>query len=160
MCFITDCLSKLHLSWQTLGALWLVDTEYCPHFYSFFWSKFFFGRGNRVSIVKARPQTLLPKTQKSKNPKPRGLGLTLKSYGPPTHSSKKISGGQPEEGHGVVHHVQWEHHQSYFLYHYQNASIQGRQIQCRKDQMQISHVEKYNVEQSSTVLNSQFIRST
>ena len=28
------------------------------------------------------------------------------------------------------------------LHHYQNASIQGRQIQCRKDQMQVSHVEK------------------
>ena len=31
--------------------------------------------------------------------------------------------------------------------HYQNASIQGIQIQCRKDQMHVSHVEKNNVEQ-------------
>ena len=33
----------------------------------------------------------------------------------PTHLSKKISGGQREEGHGVVHHLQQEYHQSYFL---------------------------------------------
>ena len=37
---------------------------------------------------------------------------------------------------------------------HQNASIQGRQIQCGKDQMQVSHVEKNMVEQSSTVPNS------
>ena len=30
---------------------------------------------------------------------------------PPTFLSKK-SGGQQEEGHGVVHHLQQEHHQS------------------------------------------------
>ena len=48
---------------------------------------------------------------------------------PPTCPAKKISGGQREEGHGVVHHVQWEHHQSYLLHHYKNASIQGGQIQ-------------------------------
>ena len=70
--------------------------------------------------------------------------------GPPYLYSKKISGGQLEEGQGVVHHVQWEHHQSYLLHHYQNESIQGRQIQCRKDQLQVSHVEKNMVEQSST----------
>ena len=29
--------------------------------------------------------------------------------------------------------------------------IQGSQIQCRKDQMQVSHVDKNIVEQSSTV---------
>ena len=46
------------------------------------------------------------------------------------------------------------------LHHYQNASIQGRQIQCRKDQMQVSHVNKNMVEQSSTVPFSQSIRST
>ena len=51
--------------------------------------------------------------------------------------AKNISGGQREVGHGVVHHVQWEHHQSYLVHPYQNASIQGRQIQCRKNQMQI-----------------------
>ena len=65
--------------------------------------------------------------------------------GPTYLSSKKISGGQQEEGHGVVHHDQWEHYQSYLLHQYQNASIQG-QIQCRKDQMQVSHVEKNMVE--------------
>ena len=62
-----------------------------------------------------------------KNSKPRGLGLTLKSHRPP-----------PPPPHD-----------------YQNASIQGRQIQCSKDQMQVSHVEKNMVEQSSTVPNSQ-----
>ena len=46
---------------------------------------------------------------------------------------KKISGGQREEGHGVVHHVQGEHYQPYLLHHYQNASIQGRQIKCRME---------------------------
>ena len=79
---------------------------------------------------------------------------------PPTFPAINNSGGQQEEGHGVVHHVQWDHHQSYLLHHYQNASIQGRQIQCRKDQMQVSHVEKNMVEQSSTVPKSQSIRST
>ena len=79
---------------------------------------------------------------------------------PPTCPAKKILGGQQEEGHGVVHHVQLEHHQSYLLHHYQNASIQGRQIQCRTDQMQVSHVQKNMVEQSSTVPDSQSKRST
>ena len=83
----------------------------------------------KINIVKPWPQTLSPK-----NPKPRGLGLTLKSHRPPpphpitfkhegrvphqkSKSEKgsewspllvqlKISGGQQEEGHGVVHHVQ------------------------------------------------------
>ena len=36
---------------------------------------------------------------------------------------------------GVVHHVQGEHHQTDLLHHYQNASIQGRQIQCMMDQL-------------------------
>ena len=54
---------------------------------------------------------------------------------PSTSPAKQISGGQREEGHGVVHHVQGEHHQTYLLHHYQNASIQGRQIQCRMDQL-------------------------
>ena len=38
------------------------------------------------------------------------------------------SGGQLEEGHRVVPYVQDEHHQSYLLYHNQNASIQYRQL--------------------------------
>ena len=50
----------------------------------------------------------------------------------------KNSGGQQEEGHRVVHHVQWEHHQSYLLNHNQNASIQYRQIQLRMDKMQMA----------------------
>ena len=59
---------------------------------------------------------------------------------PPTCPSKKN------------HHVQWEYHQSYLLRHYRNDSIQqGRQIQCRKVQMQVSNVNKNMVEQSSTV---------
>ena len=32
---------------------------------------------------------------------------------PSTSPAKQISGGQREEGHGVVHHVQGEHHQTY-----------------------------------------------
>ena len=67
---------------------------------------------------------------------------------PSTCPAKQISGGQREAGHGVVHHVQEEHHQTYLLHHYQNASIQ---IQCMKDQMQFSHVDKDMVEQSTTV---------
>ena len=74
----------------------------------------------------------------------------------------KNSGGQQEEEHGVVIQLQPEHHQSYLMHYYQNATIQNRQIQCRKDQMQVSYVEKnmVEVEQSSTVPNSQSIRST
>ena len=53
-----------------------------------------------------------------------------------------------------------ENHQSYLLHQYQTASIQDRQIQCRKDQKQVSHDEKNMVEKSSTVPNSQYIRST
>ena len=47
---------------------------------------------------------------------------------PSTGPAKQISGGQQDEGHGVVHHVQGEHHQTYFLHHYQNDSIQGRPL--------------------------------
>ena len=36
---------------------------------------------------------------------------------PTTCPAKKISGGQQEEGHSVVHHVQGEHHQTYLLHH-------------------------------------------
>ena len=48
------------------------------------------------------------------------------------------------------------------IMNFQIASIQYEliQIQCRKDQMQVSHVEKHNVEQSSTIPNSHSIRST
>ena len=49
------------------------------------------------------------------NPKPQTL-------------SSQTERGQQEEGHGVVHHVQGEHHQTYVLHQYQNASIQGRHI--------------------------------
>ena len=73
---------------------------------------------------------------------------------PFTCPTKWISDGQWEEGHGVVHHVQWKHHQSYLLHHYQNASIQVRQILCRKDQMLVSYVDKDMVEQSNN--QSQF----
>ena len=47
------------------------------------------------------------------------------------------------------------------LHHYQNAAdIQNRQIQCKKDQMQVSHEKNMvEVEQSSTVTNSQSIRT-
>ena len=54
---------------------------------------------------------------------------------PSTCPAKKIPAGQQEEGHGVVHHGQEEHHQPYLLHHYQNASIQDKQVQCRMDQM-------------------------
>ena len=42
--------------------------------------------------------------------------------GQPNLSVKKNLGGQREEGHGVVHHIQREHHQSYLMHHYQNAN--------------------------------------
>ena len=61
-----------------------------------------------------------------------------------------LLGGQQEERLGEVHHVQGEHHQSYLLHHYQNASILDRQIQCMKFQLQVSHVKKGMVEQSHT----------
>ena len=40
--------------------------------------------------------------------------------------TKEKSDGQWEEGHGVVHHVQWE--QSYVLHNDQNASVQDLNI--------------------------------
>ena len=69
----------------------------------------------------------------------------------PSCPAKQISGGQQEEGRGVVHQVQEEHHQTYLLQYFQNDTIQNRQIQCRKDQMQVSHVENDMVEQSHTI---------
>ena len=36
---------------------------------------------------------------------------------PSTCPAKQISGGQREEGHGVVHHVQGEHHQTNLFHH-------------------------------------------
>ena len=48
---------------------------------------------------------------------------------PSTCPAKQISGEQQEEGHGVVHQVQEDHHQTNLLHHYQNATIQDRQIQ-------------------------------
>ena len=42
-------------------------------------------------------------------------------------------GGQQEEGCRVVYHVQREHHQSYLWHHYQNESIQDRQIYSVQD---------------------------
>ena len=69
---------------------------------------------------------------------------------PSTCLAKRISGGQREEGHRVVHHVEEGHHQIYLLCHYQNAIIQGRQIEYRKDQMQVFHVDKDMVKQSNT----------
>ena len=38
---------------------------------------------------------------------------------PSTCPAKQISGGQREEGHGVVHHVQGEQLKTYLLHHYQ-----------------------------------------
>ena len=38
--------------------------------------------------------------------------IRIVQNGPPYLSIKKKSGGQQEEGHGVVHHLQQEHHQS------------------------------------------------
>ena len=70
---------------------------------------------------------------------------------PSTCPAKQISGGQREEGHGVVHHVQGEHHQTYLLHHYKNASIQDIQIPFMKDQIHFSHVDQDMVEQSNTV---------
>ena len=73
---------------------------------------------------------------------------------PSTCPAKQISGGQQEEGHREVHHVQGEYHQTFFLHHYQNASIQGIKIQCRMDQLYVSHVDKDTVEQSHTTPKS------
>ena len=48
-------------------------------------------------------------------------GVRKVQNGPPYMSGEKISGGQREEGHWVVHHVQGEHHQS-SLDHYKDAN--------------------------------------
>ena len=58
----------------------------------------------------------------------------------PLKVKKKKSQADSEKRNMGIHHVQCEHYQSYLLYLYQNASIQDRQIQCRKDQMQVSNV--------------------
>ena len=42
---------------------------------------------------------------------------------PATCPVKKISGGQQEEEHGLVHRVQGERHQSYFLDNYEKANL-------------------------------------
>ena len=42
---------------------------------------------------------------------------------PLTCPVKKISGGQQEEEHGLVHHVQGEHNQSYLLDDYKKANL-------------------------------------
>ena len=81
----------------------------------------------KVFIVK-------PCSQNPLSPTPTKSHYDLKPKGTRA-DTKEIPGGQREEGHGVVHHVQGEHHQTYLLHHYQNASIQGRQIQCRMDQL-------------------------
>ena len=89
---------------------------------------------------------------------------TLKKY---LYLSIKIQvnpGGQQEEGHGVVHHVQWEHHQSYLLHHvlhhYQNVSTCCKTC-CTIIKMSASRADKFSakrtkcrspiVEQSSIV---------
>ena len=98
----------------------------------------------------SKPQLAL--TQKSR------VGVLQKSSesnkvlnGSPNVSVKKISVGQQEEAHGEVHHLQQEHCQSYSMHHYQNARIQGRQMQCKKDQMHVSKKDTPIVEQSNTV---------
>ena len=49
--------------------------------------------------------------------------VKLTQNGPLYLSSQNNSDGQQEEGHGVVHHVQGEHHQTSILHLFQNASI-------------------------------------
>ena len=44
---------------------------------------------------------------------------------PPTGWAKKISGGQQEEGHGLVHHVQGKHHQSSMFDDNKKANLKG-----------------------------------
>ena len=65
-----------------------------------------------------------------------------------------------KEEHGIAQHLQQEHNQSYLMHHYQKASIQGRQIQCRKDQIHIFNKDMNMVEQSSTVPSSLSTSST
>ena len=105
--------------------------------------------GSQLTSPRSSPS---PKSKPKSNPKKGksnfAYGLSLKSYGPPTPtfqpkllsmkegshkktqnstpylSAQTFLGGQQEEGR-VVHHVQREHHQSYLLHHYQNASIHG-----------------------------------
>ena len=101
-----------------------------------------------------------PLARKPKNPKLRGLGLTLKCCRPPTTttthfitfkheglrqrlrtsqngplyiSTQNMSGSQQEEGCRVFYLVQREHHQSYLWHHHQNESIQDRQIYSVQD---------------------------
>ena len=64
------------------------------------------------NIVKPWPQTLSPKTKTkgpwadTKIPRQKSKSKKGSEWSPPTCPAKKISGGQQEEGQGVVHHVQ------------------------------------------------------
>ena len=56
------------------------------------------------------------------------LHTTMQIEGPSTlecWEGVPSPGGQWEEGHGLVQHVQGEHHQSSFLDHFTNANLQG-----------------------------------
>ena len=81
------------------------------------------------TIVKPWPQT------------PWAQWLTLMEATHPTSVNKKFQVYSKRKDMGVVQHLQQEHHQSYLL-HYQYASIQGRQIQCRKDSVQNSNKDR------------------
>ena len=72
---------------------------------------------------------------------------------PSTCPAKQISGGQQEEGHGVVRHVQGEQFQTYLLHHYQMevpaSSVEKFRAGCTY-QLYVSHVDKDTVNQSHT----------
>ena len=54
------------------------------------------------------PKPLAPKPQKPKNLKPRGLGLTLKSHGPPPHPiTFKHEGGVPQKSSKIKNGSEW-----------------------------------------------------
>ena len=77
-------------------------------------------------IVKPWPQTLNPKPLSPK-PKPKLISMKDESHnktqrvrevqnGLPYLSGKNISGGQQEQGHGVLHHVQGQHHHQHLSF--------------------------------------------
>ena len=66
----------------------------------------------------------------------------------PSTCSAQKTGGQQEEGHEVVHHVQGEHHQTYLLQTPLSKCQHPGWTYSVQDGPKVSHVDKDMVEQS------------
>ena len=82
---------KLHLSCHTTYGSYLLYESHYEHYVLIIFDVLGGNKQNfkqlSVKIVKPRPQTPKPQTQKPK----RGLGLTLKSHGPPMDPRSSLS---------------------------------------------------------------------